>query len=60
MFKHAAQTDDDRDWWLPVRVDAQRLEAFVKSDPDAFRSEINGWIARSRESLQLDPPPAPV
>jgi hypothetical protein len=60
MFRRAVATDDDRDWWVPVREDAARLAELVVRDPEAFRAEVNGWIARYREALRLPALASPV
>jgi hypothetical protein len=57
MFRRALATEDDRDWWVAACERLARLAELMVGEPQAFRDEVNGWIARYREALRL--PAAP-
>lgn len=53
MFKAVAETDDQRDWWIPVKRRSAELAEVVRSDPPRFHATVNMWIDRYRDALKL-------
>lgn len=49
------RSEDDREWWIPVRQAAGRLRKAIEKDPADFRRSVLGYIAESRRSLRLPP-----
>jgi hypothetical protein len=54
-FRRVAESDDDRDWWRPIKAIAARLEDAVRAAPAAVEREAIGWIESYRRSLRLPP-----
>jgi len=47
------RSEDDREWWIPVRRAAHRLRKAIEEDSAAFRRLVLGYIAMSRRALRL-------
>jgi hypothetical protein len=55
MFRRVARSDDDFDYWQPVKRQAEQLHDLVQTDPAAFRAVIDGYISHNRGGLNLPP-----
>jgi hypothetical protein len=53
LFREVAQDDDDREWWLPVKLDAAELAELVRDEPAQFRACVDAWVQRYRAALKL-------
>jgi hypothetical protein len=53
MFRALADDDDDRDWWVPLKRDADKLAELVRADPAEFDATVRHWIGRYRDALKL-------
>jgi hypothetical protein len=53
VFLRVAESEDDRDWWLPVKKQAVRWGQLVESNHSAYVEEVREMVRRSREEKRL-------
>lgn len=54
-FRRVAASEDDRDWWLPVKHRAAAWQHLVLEDRPGFRREVKALVQRNREAMGLSP-----
>jgi hypothetical protein len=52
-FQRVAASEDDRDWWLPVKDRAEAWQRLVVDDRPEFRREVKALIQSNREAMGL-------
>src|SRR5262245_7422290 len=50
MFAEVAASEDDRDWWQPVKRQAAVWRDLLKEDHDQFSDDVRRRVERNREA----------